>query len=154
MVDNLHITAKQKQIAKLKSQGLKQKDIAKIVYPEATEHSGAVLISRELKKGHVAKYVEQGRDIAIKKYAITWDKLISKLNAMLEAEKFNQFTGEIVPDYTTQLSAVKVFMNMLPVDDDKTSPHIYDNNDLQKALSSNVDEVELQRLTFRKKSTS
>ena len=147
------LTEKQLRIAKLKSEGKTNRDIAKIEYPDAKDHAGEVIVSRELKKGHVAKYVEQGREIALKKYGVTWDILIAKLVIMLNADKSDFHTGEILPDFTVQMSALKELAKMLDKPtQDRTTP--IDNKDLVNALNNSIDDVELQRLVFRKNGTT
>jgi hypothetical protein len=144
----VELSEKQEKLIELKSQGMKNKDIAAILYPEATEHAGAVIISRELQKPHVAKYVQQGRDAILKKYDINWNTIIAKLVIMLNAEKTDGLTGEIKPDYVLQLQVIKTILPML----DKANPQqnpIKNYPELQRALDKG-NEVELQRLVFKK----
>jgi len=149
----VNLSVKQRRIAQLKSKGMKNKDIAKIEYPEAKEHSGEVLVSRQLKKPYVAQFVEQGREIALRKYSINWDILIAKLTVMLNAEKTDFHSGEILPDNTTQLAAIKELAKMLTdlekSNNQQNTP--LNNTELIKALNSNVDEVELMRLVLNQK---
>jgi hypothetical protein len=151
--NNEFLTNKQAEIVKLKSQGLTNRAIAKIVYPEATIHAGDVLVSRQLKKSHVAKYVDQGREIALRKYNITYDLLLAELTIMLSAMKTDIHTGEVLPDYQVRLAAVKTFLPMLekPPGTAKTNP--ITNPELFKALKDNNNEVELQRIVFTKNPT-
>lgn len=149
MVD---ITAKQMRIAELKSQGLKNKEIAAIEYPEAHGHAGDVIVSRELKKPHVAQYVDKGREIALKRYSVTWDTMIAKLTVMLNADKTDNLTGQIKPDYITQMNAIKLLIPLL--EKKLEQPRIItDDSALQTVLNSG-DEVELVKATFRKSAPS
>jgi len=142
------LSIKEQEIIKLKSQGLKNREIAKIVYPQATQHAGDVLISRALKKPDVAKYVDQGVERALSKHNIHWDNLIGKLKIMLDADKTNPMTGEISADYAVQLNAIKTLISLMPKQQANNAPS--NITELTEAINNNVDDVELQRITFKK----
>lgn len=107
------ITPKQRRIVKAHAKGVKNKDIGLVEYPMANSNSQAVLVSRELKKPNVAQYSEQMKLIALKENNITWTRIAKVINEALDADKMNQFTGEITPDYTIRLSANKQAQNLL-----------------------------------------
>lgn len=138
------LSEKQLRLAEMKSQGMKNKDIATALYPNATEHAGAVIVSRELKKPHVAQYVDKGREHALKKYKVNWDRIIFKLDKMLDAEKTNYRTGEIEPDYAAWGVAISKLMPMLGQVKETPTQENY------TMIKKGMDEVELQRLVFKK----
>lgn len=143
MVKN--ISDKQKRIVEAKIKGLKNKDIAKIEYPQATQGSGEVLVSRQLKKEAVAQYYQQSRDLALQDLNITWRRIISVYEAGLNASKMDQFTGEITEDHTTRMSAADKLAKILPKEQESAPPQI--NEELSKALNDpNVSDIQLMRV--------
>ena len=132
----VEITAKQKRMAEMKSKGLSNREIAAIEYPHAKLHAGDVIVSRELKKLSVAKYVDKGREAALRRYSITWDRVIAKLNFFLDSDNNN-----------LQMQALRTILPML----EHSEPiQKQDYTELSKAINSNIDDVELQRIVFKK----
>lgn len=141
MVDKL--TPKTKRIIKAKIQGKKHKEIAALEYPNATSQSGVELVSRHLRNN--AQYLEQSKLLALKEHNITWSRIIKPISEGLEAEKQNNFTGEITPDITTRLRASKQAQELLQA---KDKPE-----ELTESLTSlppNLDEIEYLKLIRRK----
>lgn len=73
------LTVKQARIVKAKAEGKTQNSIAKEVYPNATPESGAVLVSRELKKVNVQEALEQ----AMQRAGITPDLALAPIGEAL-----------------------------------------------------------------------
>jgi len=134
------ISRKQQQIVKAKIKGHKNKDIGAVQYPNAKPESQAVLVSRELKKTHVAKYYEQSKLQALKEHNITWSRIIKPVSEALEAIKPN---GDI--DHNTRLSASKQATSLLEL------KHIDEEAKEQlKNLPEDINELEIQRLLFKR----
>ena len=136
-------TQKQRRIVRAKINGKKQREIGDIEYPNAKLPSKDVIISRELKKPHVAKYLEQSKLIALKESNITWKRVTDVISDSLDAEKQNNFTGEITPDYSTRLSAAKQARDLLDL------PKETKDEELKEKLldiSENADEVQLLKI--------
>jgi len=142
-MDDSDIDAKQAQIIELKSQGKTNRDIGKIVYPERSQTVADTLVSRQLKKPHVAKYVDQGKERALAKYNITWDILMAKLIVMLNAEKRHALTGEVMPDNNLQFQVVKELIKMLDKKPEQQLNQVTNNIALIHALKSNASEIDL-----------
>lgn len=135
-------TEKQRRIVKAKVQGKKNRDIAKLEYPNAKLESQDVIVSRELAKPHVAKYYQESKLIALKNVGIDWQWIIDRINDAGNATKQNQFTGEIDADHGLRLRAAKQAQDLLEVktkDVDQTAAPL--NN-----LPAGIDEVQLIRL--------
>jgi len=73
------ITPKQGRIIKAKAEGYTQNDIAKVVYPNATPESGAVLVSRELKKVNVQEALQE----AMEKLNLTPERALKPIDDAL-----------------------------------------------------------------------
>lgn len=127
----MSITKKQAEIIKLKAKGTKQTDIAKQVYPEQTPNAGSVSVSRQLKNANVQEALRQ----ALAKHNITVDTAVKPISNALTAQKQNQFTGEITDDYTTQLNASKMALNLLGVQS-TTAPTPVNNEDIINAIKT------------------
>lgn len=76
------ITPKQAKIIKSKVEGYTQNDIAKVVYPNATPESGAVLVSRELRKVNVQEALQE----AMEKLNLTPERALKPIDDALDAE--------------------------------------------------------------------
>lgn len=137
------LSPKQKRIVDLKIKGMKSKDIGKIEYPTATPGSQEALVSRELAKPLVAKYVEQSKLLALQEYKITWDTIIAPIADALQATKQNQFTGEVDADHSIRLSASRRAQELLQSIKEETTP-------LNVTQLEPGDEVELTKAIFRK----
>lgn len=127
----MSITKKQAEIIKLKAKGTKQTDIAKQVYPEQTPNAGSVSVSRQLKNANVQEALQS----ALAKHNITVDTAIEPIGKALKAQKQNQFTGEITDDYTIQLNATKMALNLLGVQS-ATAPNQINNTDILNAIKT------------------
>jgi hypothetical protein len=133
----VEISEKQQLMAKLKSQGKTNREIAKIAYPQTEMHNAEVIVSRQLKKPNVVKYIDTGREAALRRYGITWNRVISKLNYFLDSE-----------NESMQMQALRTILSMLPASSEPTKKE--DNKELIAAINSKVDDVELQRIVFKK----
>jgi hypothetical protein len=147
MVKN--ISPKQRRIVKAKIKGVKNKDIGKVEYPNATPDSQAVLVSRELQKGHVAQYLEQSKLQALKEHDITWSRIIKPISDGLKAtHKIYDKEGNIVveePDLNTQMRASKQASELLRVKEEIDPV----NSDGLK-LPDDIDEIQLIKLIKNK----
>lgn len=139
-------TEKQRRIVKSKIQGKKQRDIGKVEYPKASQASQDVLVSRELSKPHVAKYMDKELSVLLEQNNVTKSQYIMNIGQAMQADKQNQFTGEIIPDHAMRLSANKQAREFLDISDKDSNVY----PDISKAMTDNVDEIELQRLIFKK----
>lgn len=73
---------------------------------------------------------------------VTIEQYMLNIGQAMQAEKQNQFTGEITPDYAMRLSANKQAREFLDIkEEDKQF-----NPELTKALNDNFDELQLLRL--------
>lgn len=90
---------------------------------------------------------------AMRHYGLTATKVIKPIAEALEATRYTEFEGELidskVPDHTLRLRAALIALDLLkkhtpevPTLDDKTF----------KALSKDLNEIELQSLVFKKTS--
>jgi hypothetical protein len=147
MVKN--ISPKQRRIVKAKIKGVKNKDIGKVEYPNATPDSQAVLVSRELQKGHVAQYLEQSKLQALKEHNITWSRIIKPISDGLKAtHKIYDKEGKTIveePDLNTQMRASKQASELLRVKEeiDPVSPD-------GLKLPDDIDEIQLIKLIKNK----
>jgi hypothetical protein len=143
MVKN--ISPKQRRIVKAKIKGVKNKDIGKVEYPNATPDSQAVLVSRELQKGHVAQYLEQSKLQALKEHDITWSRIIKPISDGLKAtHKIYDKEGKVLvsePDLNTQMRASKQASELLRVKEE-----IDPVNPDGLKLPDDIDEIQLIRL--------
>jgi hypothetical protein len=142
----------QAQIVKLKSEGLNNRQIGLIVYPGMKQSVADVKVSRELKKNSVAKYIDQGRELSLKKYNISFDRVMHKLNYMLDKTKLNTFTGEVEDDIQAQTFAINKLLPMLDKPPEKPN-NITNNIALIKALNTS-DPVKLQDAFFSNKTAN
>jgi len=136
------ITKKQAEIVKLKAQGKKQGEIGKALYPNATPQSANTMISRELKKVDVQQALQQ----ALAKNNITIDTALKPIGDALQAEKQNQFTGEITADHTTRLQASKEALKLLDVNNPPTTP--INNEDILQAIKTK-DTLKITQAVFK-----
>lgn len=105
-------------------------------YSKATAHTPS-----NLTKAKAVRTIAEASGVTIEQYMMN-------IGEAMIAEKQNQFTGEITPDYGVRLSANKQAREFLQLEDSSNNPS--SNSDLVKALNDNVDAVELQRLIFKK----
>lgn len=142
------ISAKDKRIAKAKIEGKKNKEIGAIEFPEATPESQAVLVSRSLKKPHVAQYLDKGKDIAIKESGITWTKVIEPIKDALKATKYASVAGDFfdtqLPDHAIRLKASDMASKLLGDEPNQTKDYDLEN------LDKNISEIELSKIIFKK----
>jgi hypothetical protein len=147
MVKN--ISPKQRRIVKAKIKGVKNKDIGKVEYPNATPDSQAVLVSRELQKGHVAQYLEQSKLQALKEHKITWSRIIKPISDGLKAtHKIYDKEGNVLvsePDLNTQMRASKQASELLRVKEE-IDPVSSDG----LKLPDDIDEIQLIKLIKNK----
>lgn len=123
------ISKKQREIAKMKAKGLKNTEIGKVVYPNATPLSQRQLVSRELKKPNVAQYQEQIKEIAIKDSNITWKRITDAISDGLDSNRISD-----------KLSAAKQARELL-----ETKQKVEEVKE-QITHLPNVDEIQLIRL--------
>lgn len=133
------ISAKQKRIVKAKIQGKKNREIAQVEYPDATQESQDVIMSRELNKPAVKQYLEQTKLQALKEHNITWSRIIKPISDGLEAT-----TERRRPNYQVRLAAAKQARELLELKYNEEIPPEF------KSLPSNVDEIQLVRLLKNK----
>lgn len=124
-------------IAKLKSQGKSNREIAQIAYPDKSLHVAEVTVSRQIKKPNVAKYIDKGKDYALIMNNLTWHRALTKLDYFLDCDNEN-----------LQFQALRTVISLLPVKTEPTTKE--DNKELIAAINSKVDDVELQRIVFKK----
>lgn len=136
MVDKLN--PKTKRIIKAKIQGKKHKEIAAVEYPNATEHSGVELVSRQLRNN--ASYLEQSKLQALKEHNITWSRVIKPISDALGAVR-SDLTGDVHIDHNTRLRASKQAVELLQVKGE--SP---ETESLISKLPDGIDEIQLVRL--------
>lgn len=127
------------QIANLKAKGMKNKDIAPIVYPDLPVESAVVKVSRHL-KGQAGAYLEQSKLIALKKAGIDWEWIIEGIKEAGEATKQNNFTGEVTPDHSIRLSARKQARDLM--EDKRVTP---DNPAPPMNIPADADAIEILR---------
>ncbi len=132
------MSPKQKRIAEAKLSGMTNKDIGAVEYPTATAGSRAVLISRELKKPHVAKYIDTGVDKQLEKFNVTKEQYFFNIGLAMQAEKQDQFTGEVRPDIQARLAGNKMAEKYLFKEDEEPVK--------VGKLPEGIDEVQLIRL--------
>lgn len=137
MIKSDKLSAKQRRIAKMKIKGNSNKQIAQIEYPEAKPESGAVLVSTQLNKPHVAKYVEQSKTIALKELGITWLRIIGPVNRALEFEE-----GDPVQNINIQLKASKQAAEYMQ----SKEFTVDEAKDQLKTLPQDINEIQLVRL--------
>lgn len=78
---------------------------------------------------------------------VTIEQYMMNIGQAMIADKQNQFTGETTPDYAIRLSANKQAREFIDLEDDTKGI----NPELAKAMKdSDIDEIELQRLIFKK----
>lgn len=135
------IDSRQKRIAELKAKGLKNPEIGARVYPNANPTSQRQLVSRQLKKPHVAQYFEQSKLIALKTHNITWDRVVKPISDGLDWEDKH---GN--PDIQVRLRASKDARELLDL---PTKTEDEELKDVLGKLPSNLSELELQRLVFK-----
>lgn len=82
----------------------------------------------------------------LKRHNVTKDQYVKNIGDAMTAEKMNTFTGEITPDYALRLSANKQAKELLNFSDDE----IRKDPELAKAITDNLDELELTRLVLKK----
>lgn len=149
------LSDKQKRIAELKSQGLKNPQVGAEVYPNANPTSQRQLVSRELKKPHVAQYYEQGKIQALKSNNINWDRIIKPINDALEAVKVVTSHTEPdyeIPDHAIRLTASKHARELLKELSQNTQPQAHDSitsKQLAEAVESG-DILTIQQLVLEK----
>ena len=152
------LTEIEQRAVDLKLEGLNNKQIGAILYPNATTGTQSVLMTRLFKKKHIAKILENGLEQSLKRYNVTYDRLIKKLESKLDASKIDYKTGEVLEDNAVQMSALKTLLALL-IDKDKKIDNpisgVLRSNDnynpeLVNAINNNVDDIELQRIIFKK----
>lgn len=133
---------KQRRIVKAKIQGKKQRDIAAIEYPNAQLKSKDVLVSRELKKPIVAKYMDKELALLLEEQGVTKSQYILNIGQAMKADKQNNFTGEITPDWATRLSANKMAERFIKFEEEQPKENTPD--------MTGLDDMELVGAVFKK----
>lgn len=136
---------KQRRIVKSKIKGVKHREIANIEYPQASQESKDVIISRELKKPHVAKYMDKELSLLLQEQGVTKSQYITNVGQAMKADKQNTFTGEITPDWTTRLSANKMAERFLKFEEDNTP--------VKQPELDGLDDMQLVGAVFKTKSS-
>lgn len=140
------LKAKDRRIVKAKIQGKTDQEIGKAEYPNQKPESARVSVTRRLSKPDVAQYLEQSKLVALKEHNITWSRVVKPISDALEAVK-SDLTGDVHVDHNTRLRASKQASELLNL------PNKTQDSELNQALQNlpqNVDEVELQRMIFKK----
>lgn len=134
------------RIAELKAKGMKNKDIAPLVYPDLPIESALVKVSRHLTKGQAGAYLEQSKLQALKEHNITWSRIIAPIADALEANhvvilgsKEDAF-ADVQPDHSTRLRASRQASELLKVKDE-----IGPDTPAPINLPSGMDEVQILR---------
>lgn len=138
----VNLSDKSKRIIEAKLNGKKNKDIGKLEFPDATEGSQAVLVSRELKKPHVAQYYDKELNVLLAEHGVTKSQYIMNIGLGMQAMKQNQFTGEITDDLGMRLQANKQAERFLKFDEE--TPQSKENLE-------GLDDYELTHAILRKK---
>lgn len=134
-------TEKQRRIVKAKIQGQKQRDIANVEYPQASQESKDVLVSRELHKPHVAKYLDKELSVMLEQQNVTKSQYIQNIGLAMTADKQDQFTGEVRPDIGARLQGNKMAERFIKFDEPSHSEPM----DL-----SNMDTMEMTKVLFKR----
>lgn len=136
---------KQRIMVEKKIKGKSNKEIGQEMYPNATPESQAVLVSTNLKKPNVAKYLEQSKMIALKEHNITWSRILKPVSDGLDAgTHIRDKEGNVIdtiPDINTRLRASKQAAEMLRVKEelDPTDTSVL-------KIPDGIDEIQLVRL--------
>lgn len=93
----------------------------------------------KLTKSRAVQSIAKANGVTIEQYMLN-------IGQAMVAEKQNQFTGEVNPDYAIRLSANKQAREFLDIEE--STPHA--NPELVKAIKENMDESELIGLVMRK----
>ena len=105
----------QRRIVKLKVAGKKQKEIGRIVYPNAKPASQEVLVSKELRKVKLQDALEQ----AYAKHNLTPDRLVKPISDALDADKVvivgkdEDAFAEVTPDHSVRLKAASLGLGLI-----------------------------------------
>lgn len=148
MITNDNIKSADLKIAELKQKGVKNKDIAKQVFPELPIKSAEVKVSRYLNKGHVAQYLITSKNEALKELKVNWYELLLPFTDALKADRIvvhgNQEDSwvEVVPDHTIRMNGAKELIKHMP-DDSPINP--FDGLDLE-----GMDTLELSKVVLKK----
>jgi hypothetical protein len=154
------ISPKSQRIVELKLAGKTNTEIGAIEYPNATQESQIVLVSRELKKQAVAQYYNdllgQSKAQVISSLGITWKKAIQPFVDALQATKTEKAVGEVVntrlPDHSVRMAAGKQLQAILessqPTTEHPPNPTIKEA--IKDLLKEDVNEITLQQAVFKK----
>lgn len=101
-----------------------------------------------------SKTVQQLLAKALKKHKLTLDKAVKPIAEALEAEKMDNFTGEVSPDHNVRLKASAAALKLINPQPTKVivenaANEPVNSENLAKALKNN-DTVEMQRVIFSK----
>lgn len=95
---------------------------------------------KNLTKARAVQSIAKANGVTIEQYMLN-------IGQAMIADKQNQFTGETTPDYAIRLSANKQAREFIDLEDETKGI----NPELAKAMKdSDIDEIELQRLIFKK----
>jgi hypothetical protein len=104
--------------------------------------------------GHVLSHdesIQHDLSIELERADINVQRPLKRIREALDADKIDFKTGEVFADHSTRLKASAMALDLLGVKNAKTSePNPTQNKELLDAINNNVDEVELQKLVFRK----
>lgn len=107
------ITPKQALIVKKKVEGtlkdIPQRSWAKDLYPNMTQASAEVEVSKNLNKPNVKEALQ----VALEKHGITIEKATKPIADGLEAMKQNNYTGEFTVDHSIRLKAAGMALDVL-----------------------------------------
>ena len=141
------MTTKQVQVIKKVSEngGITGEQLKAIGYSDS--------IAKNPHKVIKATAVQTALQKALRKHKITFDRAIKPISDALGAEKVNEETGEITPDYNVQLKASAQALKLINDDYPVQAENVQKSPpNLLKAIH-NSDEVELQRIIFSKTDT-
>lgn len=145
---------KKTKAVKMHLEGKKQKEIAKVIYPDQTPQAGQVSVSRLLNSQEVQREVA----LALHNHGITIDKAIAPLAEALTATKVsivgqgNEAFAEVTPDHNIRMRAGKEARELLGVGKTTHKDDTPDALSIEEIheIASTSDEAELTRLIFRK----
>lgn len=136
-------------IAELKLKGMKNKDIAPIVYPKLSLDSAIVKVSRHSKLAN--QYLDESKALVIADMGITWRTILDVYKEAIEATKAvvhgkDSEDGwvDVVPDYPVRITAAKELSKHLPPEN--STPI----NPLEDLDLSNMDTLELKQAIFKR----
>ncbi len=146
------ISAKDRRIALASAEGLSNKEIGAVEYPNATPESQAVLVSRVLKKQWVAQYRDKELAVLLKTHGVTKNQYIENIGKAMKATKIVTSHTELdyeVPDHTVRLNANRQAERFLKFEDVKQ-----EGSEVLKQALKEGDELQMIRVLKNKDNDS